>query len=172
MQDDLLEKLLRFYFYSTYVYIRKSYRNIKHEDAQDIVQKTIMKVWCDLKKFDPKRSNIKTWLFFIAKNKAKDFLRKQQRIKSVFTRDVPEAVFIGPIDLPLELVIHQETLQRLKIATTKLSAIRREIIILRYENGLKFRQIADLLNKPSATVRANHRLALIDLREKLKRGDK
>ncbi len=48
---------------------------ISHEDADDVLQETLVKAWGNLDNFEGK-SKFSTWLYRIAVNEAIDFLRR------------------------------------------------------------------------------------------------
>jgi len=57
-----------------------TYRYVGNADAaNDIVQDVFIKVWKNIKKFDPEK-NFKTWLLTIAKNTALDSIKKKKAI--------------------------------------------------------------------------------------------
>src|SRR3989344_4758938 len=73
--EKALEILFGRYFKQVYRFAHSYSKN--SEDAEDITQKTFLKAWRNLKKFDQSK-NFKTWIFSIAKNSAIDFLKKKR----------------------------------------------------------------------------------------------
>lgn len=51
---------------------------------------------------------------------------------------------------PLESAVAQQTLERYDAALKRLTADEREAVVSRVEFGLSYREIADLLGKPSS----------------------
>lgn len=53
-------------------------------EVEDIIQEVFVKIWKNIKKFDPKQNpsadGFKTWIFTIARNTTIDWLRKKKSI--------------------------------------------------------------------------------------------
>ena len=146
-------------------------------DAEDIAQETFLRLWKNLKKFDQSK-NFKTWLFAIAKNASLDLLKKKKT-------DVVLADRRGgrcrskPSSRPTSLFrIHQTTLstagllkKNFDVALAKLPSHYRDVMVMRYTDNLKFREIAERLGEPVDTVKSRHRRGLALLRDMLDGGD-
>lgn len=138
------------------------------EDAQDITQEVFVKVWRHLKKFD-KNKKFKTWIFTIAKNICLDWLRKKQTISfSELKYNGDNKFFVE--NIPDNHSLLHEVLEKIDLenflnkALEKLSPEYKMVLFLRYNNHLKFREIAEILEKPLNTVKSYHQRALILLR--------
>jgi len=152
---------------------RFAYRYVGDADmANDIVQEVFIKVWKNIKRFDPQR-NFKTWLLTIAKNTALDVVKKK---KAVLFSKVEEGetdldAFLAPYvegpDLPDELLQRAQTKADLDRMLTELNPSYRSVLLLRYVEHLKFREIAETLQEPIDTIKSKHRRALIQLRKLL-----
>lgn len=139
------------------------------EDAQDIVQETFVKVWRNIKKYDKEKS-FKVWIWSIARNVTIDWQRKRKIPVSYFNSEDGDFVENNIPDTgPLqdELFEIKETKESLEKILLKIPPDRREIVILHYNNGLTFEEIALILDKPMNTVKSNHRRAMITLRKHL-----
>lgn len=143
-----------------------SYRYVKDAaDAEDIAQETFVRAWKNLKKFDTSR-NLKTWLFTIAKNASLDMLKKKRPL--AFSR-ISEAEhelesFLAPYiasgEMP-EVTVDQKFLKGdMDEALSKLPPGYRAVLALRYNDHLKFREIAEVLREPIDTVKSKHRRGL------------
>jgi len=150
-----------------------TYRYVGNADAaNDIVQDVFIKVWKNIRSFDPSR-NFKTWLLTIAKNTALDAIKKK---KSVLFSKIEEgetdldsflAPYVDGPDLPDELLARKEVKADLEQMLQQLSPGYRSVLLLRYTEHLKFREIADALQEPIDTIKSKHRRALIQLRRML-----
>lgn len=150
-----------------------TYRYAGNADAaNDIVQDVFIKVWKNIRKFDQKK-NFKTWLLTIAKNTAIDSIKKKKGIlfSRIEERETDLDAFIAPYvegpDLPDELFQKKQTKADLERVLQKLSPSYRSVLLLRYTEHLKFREIADTLQEPIDTIKSKHRRALIQLRTML-----
>jgi RNA polymerase sigma-70 factor (ECF subfamily) len=150
---------------------RFAYRYTGNADTtNDIVQDVFIKVWKNIKKFDHEK-NFKTWLLTITKNTALDFIKKKKAV--LFSRieegetdlDTFLAPYIEGPDLPDELFSKKQTKADLERVLAELSPSYRIVLLLRYVEHLKFREIADELQEPIDTIKSKHRRALIQLRK-------
>jgi len=150
-----------------------TYRYVGNADTtNDIVQDVFIKVWKNIRKFDPHK-NFKTWLITIAKNTALDAIKKK---KAVLFSKIEEGetdldTFLAPYvdgpDLPDELLMKKQTKADLEKVLQRLSPTYRSVLLLRYTEHLKFREIAEALQEPIDTIKSKHRRALIQLRKML-----
>ena len=154
--EKALEALFRRYFRQIYAFIYKYAGGAK--DAEDITQKTFLKAWRNLKKFDTNKS-FKTWLFAIAKNMAIDFLRKK---KDVLLSEAE--TLINPALSPMALSEKTEKFHNLVLAVGKLPQKYSEIISLRYNSGFSFAEIARFLGEKLNTIKSRHRRGILMLK--------
>jgi RNA polymerase sigma-70 factor (ECF subfamily) len=148
-----------------------AYRYVRDPaDAEDIAQETFVRAWKNLKKFDTTK-NLRTWLFTIAKNASLDFLKKKKPLafsKITETENELEsflAPYIASGEVP-EIVVDQKFLKTdIDEALTKLPPAYRAVLALRYNEHLKFREIAATLGEPIDTVKSKHRRGIMMLRD-------
>ena len=150
-----------------------TYRYTGNADAtNDIVQDVFIKAWKNIKKFDQGK-NFKTWLLTIAKNTALDAVKKK---KAVLFSHIEEGetdldAFLAPYvespDLPDELLQKKLMKADLDRVLQELTPTYRTVLLLRYGEHMKFREIADVLQEPIDTIKSKHRRALIQLRKLL-----
>jgi RNA polymerase sigma-70 factor, ECF subfamily len=135
------------------------------DDANDVTQEVFIRVWKHIKKFDTKR-NFKTWIFAIAKNASLDFIKRK---KPLLFSQIEEGesdldTFLAPYlesgDLPDRVLERADMKQSLEVALGKLSPGYRTVLAMRYQEHLKFREIADVLGEPIDTVKSKHRRGL------------
>lgn len=147
-----------------------AYRYVKDAaDADDIAQETFIRAWKNLKKFDTSK-NLKTWLFTIAKNASLDMLKKKRPM--AFSRIAAEehelesflAPYIASGEVPETLIDRKFLKGDMDGALAKLPPAYRAVIALRYNDHLKFREIAATLREPIDTVKSKHRRGLALLR--------
>ena len=149
-----------------YRYVRDS------QDAEDVAQETFFRAWKNLNKFDTSK-NLRTWLFTIAKNAALDMLKKKRPLAfSKITETESElesflAPYIATGEMP-EASVDQKFLKGdIDAALAKLPPAYRAVLALRYNEHLKFREIAATLGEPIDTVKSKHRRGLALLRNVL-----
>ncbi len=126
-------------------YVRASlYWMVGSEPLDDLVQETFVKVWKSFDSFQGE-SHIKTWIYRIAINTAKDFLKKKGRYLSVLN----EKGFLkaeNPRDLALADAIEKSILS--------LNLKHREVFVLYYKIELSVEEVAESLNLPQGTVKS------------------
>jgi RNA polymerase sigma-70 factor (ECF subfamily) len=149
-------------------------RLVGQRNASDIVQEIFIKVWKNIRRFNPTKASFKTWIFTVAKNTTTDFLRKK---KSLVFSDIKkgddENVDSFANNIPAENLLPDEILQKLEdveILNRTLEKLRldyREVLTLYYQEEMTFEEIGKVLDKPLNTVKSQHRRAIIELRKML-----
>jgi RNA polymerase sigma-70 factor (ECF subfamily) len=149
------------------------YRYVQNSDnANDVTQEVFIKVWKNIKKFD-REKNFKTWVLTIAKNTALDLIKKKKAI--VFSKieqgDMDIDTFLAPytdnVELPEQTLNKKYVKAELDRVLQGISQAYRDVLLLRYTENLKFREISDVLGEPIDTVKSKHRRALILLKKLL-----
>jgi RNA polymerase sigma-70 factor (ECF subfamily) len=137
--------------------------------AEDITQEVFIKVWKNIKKFDQNKS-FRPWIFQIAKNTAIDFLRKKKTIPfSRFENEKGQNVLTNNIaEKPLNLLENLSDKETLDEAMSNLSEKDRKIIKLRHNDGMSFREIAELLKESINTVKSRYRRVLANLKKNIR----
>jgi RNA polymerase sigma-70 factor (ECF subfamily) len=113
------------------------------------------------------------WLFSIARNLAIDHLRR----KRPFSIDATDDQGARPLDRltvsdadPLEEVLEFERGAILAVALGELPAIHREVLTLRFEEGMTLEQIAAVASIPLSTAKSRLSRALESLRGRVDRS--
>lgn len=141
-------RLYELYFDRIYRYIY--YRTMHRETAEDLCSKTFLKALDSLARFDHKKGNFGTWLYRIASNTVTDHFRSAVR------RESPADVWEIPSDEDHVVDVHNRIYwEKLKPALMKLSADKREIIMLRIWDDLSFAEIAAITGKSEASCKMN-----------------
>lgn len=143
---------------SIYFMMMKMVRN--QDDADDLTIEAFGKAFSRLDQYSPSFA-FSTWLFKIASNNCIDFIRKK-RIKltsmdSGYTNDDGESVGIDARSHghdPEEAVIHNQKVKHMRQLVSKLKPRYRELIEKRYFEELSYEEIAEELNLPLGTVKA------------------
>ena len=150
-----------------------------HEDAEDILQHTFVDVWRNAKRFQNlDRDQTIALLVKYAKNRAIDFLRKKKRriqtIPSLFEDDESETKKERDIpdysQNPETIMLEKTHLQKLASYVELLSDEQREVLELKYGNGMSNIEIAEVLLISVDSVNSRIYRAKQTL-NKMKRGD-
>jgi len=167
--EEALQILIKRYLQPIYNFVHSSIRD--PEQAEDITQDVFIKAWAHLKSFDDSK-NFKVWIYTIAKHSVYDFLRKKKSIPFSFLEkenEVYEVVDVEP--LPDKILRDADSGKKLDAALVKLPVNYRELVILYYQNGFNFREIAEILKTSVNTVKSRHLRAVGMLKKILKKKD-
>jgi len=133
------------------------------EAAKDITQNIFMKVYNKPQLFDPSK-NFKVWMFSIAKNDWKNYLRQRANQTKVLTN-------VKKISLPSitvdEQLFNEDRFRKVRSAIDKLSENHKEAVILKYSNNLTIKEIATVLNCSEGTVKSRLFYALKNLKKEI-----
>jgi RNA polymerase sigma-70 factor (ECF subfamily) len=134
--------------------------------ADDLFQQTWLLVIEKIGRYDARRS-FEPWLFSIARHLAIDFLRRRTGESLDASADsglAPESRFAALQPDPLEQLLDFERASTLAACLAELPPIHREVLSLRFEEGMKLEEIADLCGLPLPTVKSRLQRALEGLR--------
>ncbi len=154
------EELVKRYQVSIYNLVFRLVRN--EGAAADVAQMAFIKAYEGLRSFRG-GSSFKTWLYRIAINLSKNYLRDQGRRKE----DLGE-VDTTSASNPLEVLIEDERRQLFHKAFKTLSARQRLVVKLKVDEGMGYREIAKIMGCSVGTVKASFHYACARLREILR----
>ncbi|MBS1982557.1 MAG: sigma-70 family RNA polymerase sigma factor [Bdellovibrionales bacterium] len=137
-----------------------------HGATDDVVQETFMKAYHAIGSFRGD-SSFKSWLIRIAVNTAKNSLRSRDRHPTVDVLDVELKSFERGFGR-LEDV---QTAELLRLSVSKLSPRQREALELRIYDDLSFKEIAEVMECPFDTAKANFRHAVMNLKKILETAE-
>jgi RNA polymerase sigma-70 factor (ECF subfamily) len=145
--------------YATGLY-RLCYSLLLHEqDAEDVSQEAFVYAFKNLHRYDKEKASFKTWLYTIAVSRCRNMYRRKQfavvDLSQVLHLDLPTLAFENP-EASLSRRNAEEAIAE---ALTRLSPNLREAIVLRYGQGLTYREIAEVMDCPQKTAESRVRLA-------------
>jgi RNA polymerase sigma-70 factor (ECF subfamily) len=171
--SDAFGVLLRRYERELYGYLRRYLGD--DTLAEDVFQNTFLQVYQKSGQFQVGRA-VRPWLYAIATNQAIDALRRQGRHQAVSLEQAREATGDGEAANlsqalqsdrpgPLDLVSDAETREQVRCTVDRLPDNLRHVLILAYYQGLKYREIADIVSIPVGTVKSRLHAALAKFHE-------
>lgn len=166
--EKSLEILIARYLKPIYSFV---YKNVGNQaEAEDITQEVFIKIWKNIKKFDQKK-RFKPWIFQIAKNTAIDSLRKKKSIPfSKFENEKGQNVLLENMAVtPINLIGNLSDKKVLAGAVIGLNKKEQEVINLRHNDGLSFKEIAEGVEESVNTVKSRYRRALVNMRRGIKK---
>ncbi len=137
-----------------------------HHDADEAAQKAFISVYRNLHRFEH-ASALKTWIFRIAINTAKNQVRDRSRREGDELVDRHADASAGA---PERIEAEQQR-QRVRRAVETLPPRQREVVELRIEHELPFAEVAEVLGCSVNTAKVNFHHAVKALRRKLAEGD-
>ena len=131
------------------------------DEAKDVTQDTLVRTYIHLDSYDPER-NFKTWMYTIAHNICMDkirekrsrmrFIKNIQKVRHLtVNRENPQKIF--------------ETSQQYGQLLKKLNERERTAIVLKWNEGYRSREIAEILGCKESTVR----VYILNAKRKLKK---
>lgn len=172
-KSEFLHALVSCYYRPAYrLFLR---RGFSPQDSDDLAQETFLRV---CRAFDTFRhdSSLEAWIFKIALNVLRRTFRDGQAAKrrgTVISLDAQEderetleklVYEQGSEGDPLDRLLQSEQQRRLKKAVDEMPAQMRRCALLRFDIGLKYREIAVVLDLSIQTVKSH----LFEARERLK----
>jgi RNA polymerase sigma-70 factor (ECF subfamily) len=138
--------------------------------AEDVVQETFLQVHNSATAFDPAR-RFKPWLFTIAANKARDYLRRRTRRREVpFEAQVDNEdetsrrfldLLSGNDVLPQEDLLLDEKRQAVQRIMETMPPKLSEVLILAYYHRFAYKDIAEIIGIPLGTVKSRLHAAIV-----------
>jgi RNA polymerase sigma-70 factor, ECF subfamily len=124
--------------------------------AEDLAQEGFLRVFQRLHTYDPERK-FSSWFFQVLRNVTIDYLRVN-RLPTTSLDELTEGGFEGAAadrtsSSPEHLAGQGELAGALEQALTRIRPEYREVVVLRYQEGLTHPEIADILGLPSGTVK-------------------
>lgn len=167
---ELLGRLIERYQHRLYRYLVFLTRDRQLSD--DLFQETWMRVLEKGSQFDP-RYRFAGWLLRVARNLAIDEMRRRNpATMAEWNRNDEEE---GPFDFPdvnpagsaFDILAAEETHQMVGDAMDRMPPYYREVLTLRFHEGMSVAEIADLTNAPLSTVKSRLRRGLDMLSRRL-----
>jgi RNA polymerase sigma-70 factor (ECF subfamily) len=127
---------------------------IRDRDAvEDVVHETFVKAFFRIGSFQG-GSSLYTWLYRVAINAAKDHAKRRRRRPALALDDVgPAGTSLPAPDAPeIERLERRETRLRVRAAIQSLPAKFRAVLVLREIEGLRYEEIAEILDVSQGTV--------------------
>src|SRR6266481_4367819 len=135
------------------------------EDAKDVVQEAYLRAFKSFGGFHG--SNGRAWLLTIVRNTSYTLLKKNRAVDLTTTFDEEIHASGDESASPAIIVEHAEDAELVTKAMDELPAEFQEILVLRHQEGLSYKEIADIAQIPPGTVMSRLARARAKLREYL-----
>ncbi len=149
----------------------------KPEDARDVCQETFLRILRRSERFR-EGARFSTWMYQIALNLCRDQIRRRRRWKWISIENepkdrespaVPRNAAAAETDDPGRALELLERRRAVSAALGRIPREQREVLILKEYEGLKFREISEILGCPESTVKSRMYYGLSALRSELGR---
>lgn len=162
LKEKAFKQLLDLYQERLYWHIRKIV--ITHEDANDVLQNTFLRIYKSIQNFE-ERSSLHTWMYRIAYNESIRFLTKNNSQNTLSLDD--------SANNNLELLAQDSYFEGDKIQTklqtiiAQLTNKQRLVFQMKYFDDLSFKQIAEIIEINENTLKSSYYSAVKTIEEKM-----
>jgi len=172
-QTEAFGLLVRRYERELYGYLRRYLGDSSL--AEDVFQNTFLQLYVKSAQYESGRP-FRPWLYTIATHQAIDALRRNARHQVLSLEQKREDNANGEMrrlldtleshgPSPMDNLSAQERKDRVRAGVDRLPDFLRDVVLLAYYQGLKYREIAEILGIPVGTVKSRLHAALNKLQE-------
>jgi RNA polymerase sigma factor (sigma-70 family) len=157
-REEGFRQLVLAYQHRLYQVVRRQVSS--HEDADDVLQNTFLKVFRHLDGFEG-RSEFYTWMYRIAQNEVFNFVKKNNKMKLVTLENHVEKQEEPHLD-------SDHLARSLEIAVHGLPERQQMVFRMRYYDELSYKQMAEILKVTEGALKASFHHAVKKIEEELK----
>lgn len=162
LKDSAFSQLLDIYQERLYWHIRKIV--VTHENADDVLQNTFIRIYKSIQNFQEK-SSLHTWMYRIAYNESIRFLDKNKK------KDYDNIDAISESNLEVlfedEYFDGDEIQKKLTKIINKFSVKQKRVFQMKYFDDLSFREISEILEVSESTLKSTYYAAVKIIEEKI-----
>jgi len=167
--DSFLEQLIRRYEQDLYHYLRHFLGDAQL--AEDVFQAAFLQIYLKSSQFELGRK-FRPWLYMVATNQAIDLQRRNKRHQHAsLEKNVQISgeeldgislleILPGNVPSPEEQIQKEEHARQIRNCVDQLPESLRTVLILIYYEGIKYREVAEILNIPVGTVKSRLHTAI------------
>jgi RNA polymerase sigma-70 factor, ECF subfamily len=149
-RNEAFSHLVNKYQERLYWHIRKIVVN--HDDSDDVLQNTFMKVWKNMDSFR-EESSLFTWIYRIATNESLTFINSQKRSQSIPFQDVSD--YLKNRLEADEYFDGSDIQKKLQQAILTLPEKQRLVFNMRYFDELPYQEMSDILDTSVGALKAS-----------------
>jgi len=155
LEEIAFNQLVQKYQERLYWHIRKIV--ISHDDADDVLQNTMIKIWNSLSDFRSE-SGLFTWLYRIATNESLSFLKLKKKKSFAPWVDVEQRMSDG---LEADPWFNGDEIQlKLQQAILKLPEKQRIVFNMKYFEEMKYEKMSEILGTSVGALKASYHHAV------------
>ena len=130
---------------------------LAHEDADDVLQNTCIKIYRHIDAFKGE-SKLYSWMYRIATNEALSFLKKQAKLRGISEGELQERM-LGNLEADPYFDGDSARLM-LQRALAQLPEKQRQVFNLKYFEEMKYEDMSELLETSVGALKASYHLAV------------
>ena len=147
--------LVKRYKERLYWHIRKIV--ITHDDADDVLQNTFIKIFRNIDEFKG-NSKLYTWMYRIATNESITFLNSKARRNQVSNETLNENALNS---LVADVYFEGDEIQlKLQKAISQLPRIQQLVFNMRYFDNIKYKDMSEILETSEGALKASYHIAV------------
>jgi RNA polymerase sigma-70 factor (ECF subfamily) len=130
---------------------------ITHDDADDVLQNTFIKIFRNIDKFKGD-SKLYTWMYRIATNESITFLNSKARRNQVSNETLNENALNS---LVADVYFEGDEIQlKLQKAISQLPRIQQLVFNMRYFDNIKYKDMSEILETSEGALKASYHIAV------------
>ena len=130
--------------------------------SEEVMQEVMLEVWRTASRFDPALGSGAAFLLTLAHRRAVDRIRSERSRVSRQLRTATATIDYDDVSEAVQASLERERVRR---CLDSLTDLQRECVRLAYYQGYTYREVAELLNVPTSTIKTRMRDGLIRLRD-------
>ncbi len=164
-KEEAFSRLAALYKERLYWHIRHIVKN--HEDANDVLQNTFIKIFRYIKNFKGD-SKLYSWMYRIATNESITFINKKAKRLQLSSQEMQDYLVDN---LESDVYFEGDKIQlALHKALSTLPEKQRQVFNMKYFQDLKYKEIAEILEVSEGACKSNYHHASKKIEEYLKQG--
>ena len=162
-REAAFKELISLYKKRLYWHIRKII--ISHEDTDDVLQDTFIKIYKNIASFKG-NSKLYSWMYRIATNEALSFLKRNSKHQQHRLNEVANDFAIN--NLASDIYFEGSDIQlKLQQAIATLPQKQRLVFNMRYFDNIKYKDISDILETSEGALKASYHIAVKKIEQHL-----
>ncbi len=140
---------------------------LNEQDAEDILQESFLYAFKNLHRYDAAKASLKTWLYTIAVSRCRNTYRRKRFVTVDISQWFGFEIKSAAAEAPEAAAIRRDAKESIAKALLELTPRLREAIVLRYGQGMTYREISEVMGCPQKTAESRVRLGHQRLRKSL-----
>ena len=164
-QNVAFKQLVQQYQKPLYFHIRNIVLN--HDDTDDVLQNTFIKVFSNLKNFKGE-SKLYSWIYRIATNESLTFIEQRAKKQGISNEEVQQKAIMN---LESDVYFEGDEIQlKLQKAIAILPEKQQLVFKMKYFEEIKYENMSEILDTSVGALKANYHHAVKKIEEYLKRN--